>query len=228
MSSGASRYDASVSRISVAIVDDEALVRTALTVFLSEAPDLHVVGEATNGAEAVELVAQLNPDVVVMDIQMPVMDGIKATRHIVNNQPSTKILAITTFGSFEVSVPMLQAGASGFLFKDTEPESIVAAVRNVHAGIGVLSPEVMRRLLVTITPDVPPLTVSTEETLTPRESAIVEMLAQGLSNGEIAAALFVSESTVKTHLGRVMEKWDVRDRLQVVLHAARTGQVLLR
>ena len=212
----------------MAIVDDEELVRRALTVFLSEAPDLHVIGEANNGAEAVELATQLSPDVVVMDIQMPVMDGIKATRLIVENQPSTKVLAITTFGSLEVSMPMLHAGATGFLFKDTDPDGIVAAVQNVHAGISVLSPEVMRRLLVTVTPEVPPLNLSTDQTLTPREAAIVEMLAQGLSNGEIAAALFVSESTVKTHLGRVMEKWDVRDRLQVVLYAARTGQVLLR
>ncbi|MBZ4486017.1 response regulator transcription factor [Microbacterium sp. cx-55] len=208
------------------VVDDESLIRRALTVFVSEADDIEVVGEAANGADALAAVASLAPDVVLMDAQMPVMGGAEATRIITRDHPATKVLALTTFGSLDAILPMLQAGAGGYLLKDSEPEDIVAALRDIARGLRVLSPAVASMLVASVSASVGVgqlVRLSDAERLTPRERAVVSLLARGLSNAEIARQQSVSEATVKSHLSNIMAKWDVRDRVQVLIRAARAG-----
>ncbi|MFE6736343.1 response regulator [Microbacterium sp. NPDC057650] len=208
------------------IVDDDPLVRGALAVFLTSA-GIEVVDQAPDGRHAIAAARQLRPDVALVDVQMPGIDGVAATAGIIEQSPSTKVLAITTFGTIESVMPMLRAGASGYLVKDTAPEDIVAAVHDVIAGNGVLSPRVTTSLIGSIrdatTPVVEPL--QDYEVLSGREAEVVRLLAVGLSNSEIAAEMHVSEGTVKAHLGNVMTKWGVRDRVQVLIRAARSGQV---
>lgn len=213
--------------IRVMIVDDELLVRAALKVFFEASDEFEVVGEATNGAEALEVADRVQPDVVLMDVQMPTMNGVDATEELLRRQPSAKVVALTTFSTDTVVVPALQAGASGFLVKDTDPERIIDATRLVHEGGYVLSPAVARRLVSAAQePDrVEPATLTAEEELTERELCVVQLLARGMSNAEIAAEMFVSEATVKSHLGRITSKWGVRDRVQVLIHAARARVV---
>lgn len=214
-----------MERTRVVIVDDESLLRRALTVFVGEADDIDVVGEAPNGAEAVERVTSLKPDVVMMDVQMPVLDGAAATRIITRDHPDTKVLALTTFGSLDTVLPMLQAGAGGYLLKDSEPEEIVVAIRDVHRGMRVLSPTIVNMLVSSLTPAAGGRIVrlTERERLTPRETAVVALLARGLSNSEIARQQSVTEATVKSHLSNVMAKWNVRDRVQVLIRAVRAG-----
>lgn len=212
------------------VADDEALIRHALRVFIESSEALEVVGEAVNGAEAVELAATLVPDVVLMDLQMPVMDGPTATALIVGRVPLARVLAVTTFSSRRHVVAALRAGASGYIVKDSRPDEVIAAVHDVHAGRSALSPQVARQLIDTVrgaTAQEGLLMLSVTEHLTPRELSIVELLAQGMSNAEIGRALHVSEATVKANLGRVMTKWSVRDRVQVLVHAVRAGLVSL-
>lgn len=214
-----------MSRLRVVIADDESLLRRALTVFVSEADDIEVVGQAANGAEVVDLVRRLAPDVVMMDAQMPVLNGALATRAITSDHPSTAVLALTTFGSLDTIVPMLQAGAGGYLLKDSDPDDIIAAIRDVHRGLRVLSPAVAAMLVSSLSPatDARVTRLTETERLTPRESAVVALLAHGLSNAEIARTQSISEATVKSHLSNVMAKWDVRDRVQVLIRAVRAG-----
>ncbi len=197
-------------------------MRAALRVFFESAPGFDVVGEAANGADAVALVRAVQPDVVLMDVQMPIMDGIEATRRLVREFPGLKIVALTTFSTERVVVPMLSAGASGFLVKDTAPERILDAARLAHNGGYVLSPRVAENLVTSIQANEQPAArqLGRDEALTDRELEVVTLLARGMSNAEIGAELFVSEGTVKSHLGRITSKWGVRDRIQVLIRAA--------
>ncbi len=215
--------------IRVIVVDDESLVRAALRVFLESADGFEVAGEAANGADAVALVRAVHPDVVLMDVQMPIMDGIEATRRLTREFPGIKIVALTTFSTERVVVPMLSAGASGFLVKDTSPERILDAARLAFDGGYVLSPRVAENLVNSIQANEPPAPrqLRRDEALTDRELEVVALLAKGMSNAEIAQELFVSEATVKSHLGRITTKWGVRDRIQVLIRAAQLRLVML-
>lgn len=215
--------------IRVIIVDDEWLVRAALRVFLESAEGFELVGEADNGADAITLVRSTLPDVVLMDVQMPVMDGIETTQRLTKEFPGLKIVALTTFSTERIIVPMLSAGASGFLVKDTSPEQILDAARTAFDGGYVLSPRVAKELVSSVqtaSPN-PVREMHRDEELTDREFEVVTLLAQGMSNAEIATAMFVSEATVKSHLGRITAKWGVRDRIQVLIRAAQLGLVTL-
>ena len=215
--------------IRVIIVDDEWLVRAALRVFLESAEGFELVGEADNGADAITLVRSTLPDVVLMDVQMPVMDGIETTQRLTKEFPGLKIVALTTFSTERIIVPMLSAGASGFLVKDTSPEQILDAARTAFDGGYVLSPRVAKELVSSVQTAAPnPVReMHRDEELTDREFEVVTLLAQGMSNAEIATAMFVSEATVKSHLGRITAKWCVRDRIQVLIRAAQLGLVTL-
>ncbi|HYP72675.1 MAG TPA: response regulator transcription factor, partial [Microbacterium sp.] len=198
--------------IRVIIVDDESLVRAALRVFLDSTPGFELVGEAENGADAVTLVRATQPDVVLMDVQMPIMDGIEATRRLTQEFPGIKVLALTTFSAQRVIVPMLSAGASGYLVKDTAPDRILDAARLAYEGGYVLSPRVAKELISSVqeADAAPTRELGRDEELTDREIEVVTLLARGMSNAEIAAEMFVSEATVKSHLGRITAKWGVR------------------
>jgi DNA-binding NarL/FixJ family response regulator len=197
---------------------------------LSAESDLTVVGEAGDGATAVELARRLRPDVVLMDIRMPVMDGIQATRALAGPgvEEPVKVLMLTTFGLDEYVVESLRAGASGFLLKDAPPEDLVEAIRIVAAGDALLAPSVTRRLLDRVASRLPPAnenTIPALSELTDREMEVLKLLARGLSNAEIAEKLVVSETTVKTHVSRVLSKLDLRDRVQAVILCYETGLV---
>jgi len=217
--------------ISVLLADDQALLRRGFRMILETEDDLTVVGEAGNGEEAVDLAGQHTPDVVLMDIQMPGTDGIEATRRITAAGPLPKVLILTTFDLDEYAFGALRAGASGFLLKDVRPAELVAAIRTVAAGDAVISPRVTRRLLEEYA-QVLPLSPGQREqqypqlsTLTEREREVLIAVARGLSNTEIAASLFVSEATVKSHVGRILTKLELRDRVQVVVLAYEAGLV---
>lgn len=207
--------------IRVLIADDETLVRHALRIFVDTGGDMIVVGEATDGDEAVTLAQSLLPDVVLMDLQMPRLSGIEATRRITQTVPEVRVLAVTTFSTERHVVPALRAGASGYLIKDTDPDDILEAIREVAAGRSVMSPRLTRDLILSLRTDPAeiPSAVSRPEPLTPRELSVVRAIAQGRSNAEIARELHLAEPTVKANLGRVMAKWGVRDRVQVLIYA---------
>jgi DNA-binding NarL/FixJ family response regulator len=212
--------------IRVVLVDDQELMRVGFRMVLGAQDDMEVVGEAGNGKEAVELVERLRPDVVLMDVRMPVLDGVEATKQITESGTS-KVLVMTTFDLDEYALSALRSGASGFLLKDTPPDHLVAALRSVASGDAVVSPSVTRRLLDRFLGsaggqlrDAAMLDVLTE-----REREVLVLIAQGLSNTEIAKRLFLSEATVKTHVGRVLSKLDLRDRVQAVVLAYETGLV---
>ncbi|QXV60303.1 response regulator transcription factor [Amycolatopsis sp. TNS106] len=211
--------------IRVVIADDQALVRTGLRMILDNADDIDVVGEAGDGAEAVALVAELDPDVVLMDIRMPEMDGVEATAAIAAAQRA-RVLVLTTFDLDEYVYAALQAGASGFLLKDALAPDLLAGVRVVAAGEATLAPTVTRRLLdrvVTGLPASPP--DDRLALLTGRENEVLQQLARGLSNAEIAELLFLSPGTVKTHVGRILTKLGLRDRVQAVVFAYESGMI---
>ena len=214
----------------VLLVDDQPLLRTGFRMILSAETDLRVVGEAGDGASAVELARRLRPDVVLMDIRMPGMDGIQATRALAGPgvEEPVKVLILTTFGLDEYVVESLRAGASGFLLKDAPPEDLVEAIRIVAAGEALLAPSVTRRLLDRVASRLPPAnedTIPALSQLTERELEVLKLMARGLSNAEIAEKLVVSETTVKTHVSRVLAKLDLRDRVQAVILAYETGLV---
>ena len=215
--------------VRVLIADDQQLVRAGFAMILSTHGEIDVVGEATNGHEAVKLTASLAPDVVLMDIQMPGLNGIEATRRIVGNghAAQTRILILTTFDLDEYVYDALRAGATGFLLKDTPPEQLVAAVRTVHNGDALLAPSVTRRLIEEFTqPRQATSPVDTQlEQLSTREAEVFRLLARGLTNREIADTLFVGENTVKTHVARILTKLSLRDRVQAVVLAYETGIV---
>lgn len=211
--------------IRVVLVDDQALVRAGLRMILRAEPDLDVVAEASNGREAVEVVADTGPDVVLMDVRMPEMDGIEATRLITAAPNAPRVLMLTTFDLDALVYDALRAGASGFLLKEAPPEQIAAGVRTVAAGEQLLAPSVTRRLIERFTLQAPPATASVAEQLTPRELEVLQLVARAMTNAEIAAHLFVSETTVKTHVARILMKLGLRDRVQAVVLAYERGLV---
>ncbi|MFZ0172832.1 MAG: response regulator [Acidimicrobiales bacterium] len=212
--------------ISVLIVDDQRLVRAGFGVILRTEPGITVVGEAGDGEEAIELTRRLSPSVVLMDIRMPVMDGLAAARVILAETVS-RVLMLTTFDSDEYVYAALRAGASGFLLKDAPSEQLVAAVRSVAAGDALIDPSITRRLIERFVQASRPGSIDPPqvEDLTPRERDVLRQVAQGLSNAEIAARLFVEENTVKTHVGRILMKLHLRDRVQAVVFAYECGFV---
>jgi DNA-binding NarL/FixJ family response regulator len=217
---------APAERVSVLIADDQRLVRTGFRLILANEPGIDVVGEAADGIEAVQLALARQPDVVLMDIRMPHMDGFQATRKVLAGTGS-RVLILTTFDSDEYVYEALRAGASGFLLKDAPADQLVTAVRCVAAGDALIDPSVTRRLISRFTRSVRPTAPVPElaAKLTVREMDVLRLIARGLSNTEIAAELVIEESTVKTHVGRVLTKLDLRDRVQAVILAYETGLV---
>lgn len=228
--------------IRVLIVDDHAMLRAGFRTILGTQPDIEVVGEAATGAEAVTAAVRLQPDVVTMDVQMPDMDGIEATRRIVADPEVTASIAIvTTFDRDDYLFQALDAGAGGFLLKNAGPEELITAVRALAAGDGILAPEVTRRVLARFAASAPPsapvaLSIASgtgkatgtgsgvpTEQLTDREGEVLALMADARSNAEIAAALFIGEATVKTHVSRVLQKLGARDRVQAIVLAHRHG-----
>ncbi|MFF4345320.1 response regulator [Kitasatospora sp. NPDC001540] len=209
--------------IRILVADDEALLRLAFGTILDAQPDMTPVGEAADGAEAVRLARELRPDVVLMDVRMPGTDGIEATRQLLRAAPGSRVLVLTTFDLDAYAYAALAAGASGFLLKNTRPEELLAAVRNVAAGDAALSPRVTRLLLENARPHLPdpdaPGPDPRLRRLTPREHEVLVQVGRGLSNGEIADVLHLAEATVKSHLGRVLQKLELRDRIQAVVLA---------
>jgi DNA-binding NarL/FixJ family response regulator len=211
--------------IRVVVVDDQALVRSGFRMILDAQPDIDVVGEAENGREAVELAAVSSSDVIPMDIRMPELDGIEATARILAAQPETRILILTTFDLDEYVTRALRAGASGFLLKDVRPAQLVEAIRVIASGDALLAPSVTRRLLDQFASGLETRTPVELEQLTDREREILLLVAEGLSNAEIADRLVVGESTVKTHVSAVLRKLQLRDRVQLVIAAYDAGLV---
>jgi DNA-binding NarL/FixJ family response regulator len=212
----------------VLIADDQALVRVGLRKIVENDPETAVVGEAADGEDAVAAANALRPDVVLMDIRMPVLDGIEATRRIVRAQPSTRVLILTTFGLDSYVYDSLRAGASGFMLKDAPPEAITAAVRIVASGDALLAPAVTRAVIEEFArhpPATAPAPPSGIAELTPREQEVLDLLARGLSNSEICERLVISEATTKTHVARILQKLDLRGRVQAVIYAYESGLI---
>ena len=211
--------------IRVLVADDQWMVRDGFRMLLKKADGIDVVAEAENGLEAVEKAARFQPNVVLMDIRMPTLDGLEATRRILAADELVRVLILTTFDLDEYIYEALRAGASGFVLKDDPPEQLLAAIRTVAAGDALLSPSVTRRVIKQFT-KLPPRTPPTGfDELTSREYEVLRLLAQGLSNAEIGTQLYIGETTVKTHVTRVLQKLDVRDRAQAIVFAYRTGLV---
>jgi len=211
--------------IRVLVADDQWMVRDGFRMLLKNADGIEIVAEAENGLEAVEKAARFQPNVVLMDIRMPTLDGLEATRRILAADELVRVLILTTFDLDEYIYEALRAGASGFVLKDDPPEQLLAAIRTVAAGDALLSPSVTRRVIKQFT-KLPPRTPPTGfDELTSREHEVLQLLAQGLSNAEIGTQLYIGETTVKTHVTRVLQKLDVRDRAQAIVAAYRTGLV---
>ena len=210
--------------IRVVVVDDQPLVRTGLRMILAAEPDLDVVGEAGDGREAIAVCRREQPDVALMDVRMPVLDGVSATR-TVTAETKTRVLVLTTFDLDDVVYDALRAGASGFLLKDAPEERLTAAIRVVADGGALFAPSVTRTLIEEFARRPTPRPVPGLDTLTPRETDVLRLVARGLSNGEIATELFVSENTVKTHVARLLAKLHLRDRVQAVVLAYESGLV---
>jgi DNA-binding NarL/FixJ family response regulator len=210
----------------VLLCDDQELVRVGLRMIVESQDDLVVVAEAANGAEAVEKAHDLRPDLVLMDVRMPVLDGVAATGRICAGLPDVRVLIITTFDLDEYAFAALRAGASGFLVKDAPSEEMLVAIRGVLRGDSMVSPSVTRRLLDRyLAADRDPVDVAKLDVLTEREKDVLGLIARGLSNGEIAAKLYIGETTVKTHVGRVLGKLRLRDRVHAVVFAYESGLV---
>jgi DNA-binding NarL/FixJ family response regulator len=213
--------------IRVLLADDQTLVRSGFQMILASQPEIEVVGEAEDGRQAIDLANRLAPDVILMDVRMPVLDGLEATRRLVELGTTARILILTTFDLDEYVYAAIRAGASGFLLKDVQPSQLVDAIRVVAAGDALLAPAVTRRLLERFAETLP----TPEErapalaTLTERELDVLRLMANGLSNSEIAERLFLGETTVKTHVSNVLRKLDLRDRVQAVVLAYEAGLV---
>ncbi|WP_030621725.1 response regulator [Streptomyces sclerotialus] len=218
--------------IRVMLVDDQVLLRTGFRMVLAAQPDMEVVAEAGDGVAALEALRATRVDVILMDVRMPNLDGVEATRRICGDgtvEDAPKVLILTTFDLDEYAFSALKAGASGFMLKDVPPDELLAAIRAVHSGDAVVAPSTTRRLLDRFTPMLPSATPQEGRPelgrLTEREREVLLLVAQGLSNGEIAARLVLSEATVKTHVGRILTKLELRDRVQAVVLAYETGLV---
>ena len=211
-------------KIRIVIADDQALVRSGFRLILDARPDFDVVGEAEDGEQAVALVAELEPDVILLDIRMPVLDGVEAARRIVASGSPTRILVLTTFDLDEYVYGAIRAGASGFLLKDVRPADLVDAVRVVASGNALLGPAAVEKLVHRFSEE-RSVDAATIDSLTEREAEILRLLANGLSNAEIATTLVVSETTVKTHVSNLLRKLGVRDRVQAVIAAYDAGIV---
>jgi DNA-binding NarL/FixJ family response regulator len=213
--------------IRVALVDDQTLIRAGLAMIVEASVDMTVVGQAGDGADALVMLARVTADVVLMDVQMPRMDGVEATRRLVADAGSPRVIVLTTFDLDEYAYAALRAGASGFLLKDARAEDVLAAIRTVHAGDAVIAPSTTRRMLDHLAArgprsgDDPALA-----TLTPREREVLVEIAQGFTNPEIARRLYLSEATVKTHVGRILAKLRLRDRVHAVIFAYDNGLTL--
>ncbi|WP_296665290.1 response regulator transcription factor [Demequina sp.] len=220
--------------IRVALIDDQAMVRVGLRMILESEDDIEVVAEATSGLDAVRIVAHHSPDVVLMDVRMPGMDGLAATREVLAAHPTARVVILTTFDDDEYVYEALRAGASGFLLKSVEGDALVAAVRVVAGGEALLAPEVTRRVIEQFARSAPadpePHEPSSEAVgdLSDREVEVLQLMARGMSNQEIAAQLFVSSTTVKTHVSHILTKLGVRDRVQAVVEAYDSGIVVPR
>ena len=221
-----------LAKTSILLVDDQPMLRMGYRMVLDAQADLTVIGEAENGLEAIELTDRLQPDVVLMDVRMPDLDGVQATERIVASGSDSKIIILTTFDLDEYAYGALRAGASGFLLKDAPPPDMLSAIRAVATGDAVVAPSVTRRLLSQFVQHLPDpqhnmtgLVDERFESLTPRERELLVEVARGLSNAEIAERLVLSEATVKTHVGRILGKLGLRDRVQIVVFAYETGLV---
>jgi len=204
--------------IRVLVADDHAVVRQGLRTFLELQDDIEVVADVPDGGQALEAVAEHAPDVVLMDLVLPVVDGVEAIRRIAAERPATRVIALTSFLDDDKLFPAVRAGAAGYLLKDVEPQELVRAIRTVHGGESLLHPAVAARLMEDVA-------AREEEPLTPREREVVELIARGLSNKRIAAELEISEKTVKAHVSNVLGKLGLSDRTQVAMHAVRQGWV---
>jgi DNA-binding NarL/FixJ family response regulator len=213
--------------IRVLIADDQTLVRAGFRAIVETQDDLEVVAEAEDGAQAVDLARELRPDVVLMDVRMPGLDGIEATRRLLRDDDAPRVLMLTTFDLDEYLYEAMKAGASGFLLKDSPRDQLIGAVRTVAAGDALLAPALVRRLVEDFVRRPPPGAgpPAELEKLTERELEVLTLIAQGLANAEIAARLFVSEATVRTHVTHILQKLDLRDRVQAVVLAYETGLV---
>jgi DNA-binding NarL/FixJ family response regulator len=215
----------------ILLVDDQELMRMAFRMVVDTQPDLSIVGEAGNGRQAVEAARRLRPNVVLMDVRMPEMDGVEATRQIIASASDARIIILTTFDLDEYVYAALRAGASGFLLKDTQPADLLSGIRAVASGDAVVAPSVTRRLLATYAHRLPAADGGTDaradlvDTLTPREREVLLEVAKSLSNAEIAVHLVLSEATVKSHVGRILAKLGLRDRVQIVVFAYESGLV---
>jgi len=209
--------------ISVLLADDQALVRGGFRLILDAEPDIEVIAEAADGGQAINAALQARPDVVLMDIRMPALDGIQATRQLIPQLPATRVVMLTTFDLDDYIVDAFRAGASGFLLKTAPPQQLVAAVRTVHAGDALLAPASTRRLIEQSAR--PPAPAPALDMLTPREHDVLRLLARGLTNAEIAQQLVVEPSTIKSHVASVLAKLGLRDRVQAVITAYETGLI---
>lgn len=207
--------------IRVLIADDHTIVRKGISALLATEPDIQVVGEAKDGVEALALAQSLNPDVVLMDLVMPRLDGIEATRQIALKQPGARILVLTSFAADDKVFPAIKAGALGYLLKDSDPEMLVEAIRRVYNGESSLEPSIARKVLMELAQ--PPRTGLTPEPLTARELDVLRFVAQGKNNKEIAGALFITDTTVRTHVSNILGKLHLASRTQAALYALREG-----
>ncbi len=209
--------------IRVLVADDQSMVRAGFRMLLTGEPDIEVVAEASNGLEAVDKAERFHPNVVLMDIRMPELDGLEATRRILAADGAARVLILTTFDLDEYIYEALKAGASGFVLKDDPPEQLIAAIRTVAAGDALLSPTVTTRVIEQFTRIPRPTPPAELDELSPRELDVLRLIARGLSNAEIAQELYISETTVKTHVTHILQKLDLRDRVQAVVLAYQTG-----
>jgi len=218
-----------MSAVRVVLADDQEMVRAGLRMLIDFQPDLEVVGEAADGLEAVEVVTRLRPDVVLMDVRMPRCDGIEAARRVLAAVPEAGVVVLTTFDEDGSLAEALRAGVSGFLLKTAPPEQLLHAIRTVASGNGLLDPAVTLRVIAASarSPAPDPASAARLATLTARETDVLRLVAEGLTNAEIAAALYLGEATVKTYLSRMLAKLDLRDRVQAVAFAFRSGLVPL-
>ena len=209
--------------IKVLVADDQSMVRAGFRMLLAQEPDIDVVGEASNGLEAIDKATRLGPSVILMDIRMPELDGLEATRRILASDDPPRILVLTTFDLDEYVYEALQAGASGFVLKDDPPEQLIAALRTVAAGDALLSPAVTKQVIRRFAQLPRPTPPKAVEELTARELDIFRLIAEGLSNAEISERLYIGETTVKTHVTHILQKLGLRDRVQAVVLAYQTG-----